>query len=612
MKITENKKFLCQIILPENPTLREKFAADELKKYIQKISCAEFGEMSGCEKRILIGGPERNKAAKEIITKEKFNEIVPGPEGFLIYSKENVLLLAGSNDAMERGTVYAVYEFLERFLGCSLAVYSKQGVDAGEFIPQTDIIEIKDINYVKSCADVPYRTAIVQYDSWVSDPNHELNGQFISWLCKNRYNRILTWASIYEGYKINGMLEEANKRGIVFSVGHHESTQLFLPPEGNKYFPEKYYETHPEYYKLLPDGTRHFMKKGDYNGQFILCARNEEGIKTVAKNIISWLEKNPQADTICLWPNDGNSTYCMCSECQKYSKTANYTYFVDSVARLVNSVKPQVKIDQIAYGDILDCESEKISSSVIIDEATWHSCGLRKVGKPDGSCLNGTVYEDVILKWKNSGAEVVYYDYLMGNYGAFQKWMPVADEMQAICKRFCEKGIKGLGTQFETFNMWNNVFNYYTYGRTAYDTALSLADNMERFCKIFGSASEIIKEIILYGENIVDGQCDIEKSSTYLIKNIDLSKVYTLYEKALETAETKLARNNVRLMRMVFRYSHLKVEKDQNPENDNGEIYYMSEKFNSYLSGKEGYGIAICDKDCIKGNFEPDYWYAFE
>ena len=85
-----------------------------------------------------------------------------------------------------------------------------------------------------------------------------------------------------------------------------------------------------------------------------------------------------------------------------------------------------------------------------------------------------------------------------------------------------------------------------------------------------------------------------------------------MYEKALETAETKLARNNVRLMRMVFRYSHLKVEKDQNPENDNGEIYYMSEKFNSYLSGKEGYGIAICDKDCIKGNFEPDYWYAFE
>ena len=36
-----------------------------------------------------------------------------------------------------------------------------------------------------------------------------LNEKFISWLAKNRYNRILTWADIYEGYKENGMLQEA-------------------------------------------------------------------------------------------------------------------------------------------------------------------------------------------------------------------------------------------------------------------------------------------------------------------------------------------------------------------------------------------------------------------
>ena len=44
-----------------------------------------------------------------------------------------------------------------------------------------------------------------------------------------------------------------------------------------------------------------------------------------------------------------------------------------------------------------------------------------------------------------------------------------------------------------------------------------------------------------------------------LINSIDKKKVYDLYEKALKNAKTKRARNNVRLMRMVFRYSDLEV-----------------------------------------------------
>ncbi len=186
------------------------------------------------------------------MSQEEFESKVPGPEGFIIYSDEHTLWLSGSSKnglEMERGTVYAVYELLERFCGCSLSAYIKEGVEGGEFVPKISKIEISNTTYIKKCADIPYRTAIAQYNVWVGNPNHPLNEKFMSLLSKNRYNRILTWASIYEGYKENGMIEEAQKRGILFSVGHHESIKLFLPPEGNKYFPEKYYETHPEFYK---------------------------------------------------------------------------------------------------------------------------------------------------------------------------------------------------------------------------------------------------------------------------------------------------------------------------------------------------------------------------
>ena len=53
MKIIENKKCVCSIILPENPTAREKFAADELCCYIEKISGVKPGFGGDFENKII-------------------------------------------------------------------------------------------------------------------------------------------------------------------------------------------------------------------------------------------------------------------------------------------------------------------------------------------------------------------------------------------------------------------------------------------------------------------------------------------------------------------------------------------------------------------------------
>lgn len=624
MKITVNGAADCCVAVPENATKRELFAANELISYIEKISGATLGTNNEFENKIIIGGPARNREAAKLMSESEFNKNVSGAEGFIISVTDNTILLAGSDCGgdFERGTIYAVYEFLERFLGCSLSVFSNSKIEAGEFIPKNSSIDVEETVYIKEKADLPYRTAIVQYDVWVGNPNHPLNDRFISWLAKNRYNRILTWSGVYEGFKKNGMLEEAEKRGIMFSVGHHEAINMLLPPEGNGYFEEPYAKTHPEYYKLLPDGSRYKVSDGDYTGQLILCMRNEKLIKQMSENIIKWSDENPLVDVICLWPQDGCHDQCECEECKKYSKSANYAYFVNEIAENVRKVKPGVKIDKIAYVDLLSCDIEKISPSVIVDEAVWFDSGIRHIGKPDGSCLGGTEYEDVLLKWKGAGAEVVYYDYFMGTYSCRQKWMPVADEMQAICTRLCEKGISGLGTQLETFNLWNHIFNFYTYGRTAYDISLSFDNNLERFCRIFGEGAKYIAEIIRYGEGIIDGQASIDKASIYLMEHIDKEHIYNLYEKALEAAQGAVARNNIRLMRMVFRYSDLEFNNPRYTDEDtgiisnaadtNGELWYMYDKFDSFKSGKEGYAIAIAVKKTTEKEFVPDKWYIFE
>lgn len=620
LKLVENGKAAACIVLPHDATPCERFAAEELRRCVRKISGATLPYDGTLSYRIFIGSPKRHGALCRIMTADDFQKNAPGPEGMMIFADRQQLMLAGSDDSHERGTVYAVYEFLERFLGCSFAAYAGSSLDAGEIVPKTDTIILSDIFYTKSHGDVPYRAAIMQYSVWAANADHALNLPFIDWLAKNRYNRIVTWASVYEDFKENGMAAAAAARGIDFSVGHHEAMRLFLPPTGNRYFAEHYFETHPEYYKLCKDGTRYRMRDGEFLGQLTLCMRNEDGIRQFAANVITWARKNPQADVIMLWPGDDADDGCCCALCRQHDKNENYTYFVNRVADIVNRALPHLRFDRIAYMDLYHCDGQQTGANVIVDEAVWIDGRMRHVGNPDGSGYADTVFEKELLLWKQTGARVVYYDYFMGNYNAKQRYVPLADELQAVCKRFVEKGIDGLGTQFEVYNLWNNILNYYTYGRTAYDTALSLSDCLSRFCRLFGNGGDAVRKTLLLCEQTVNGQAEIAEAGIYLMEHVDKESVYALFDEALAAAKENRERNNIRLLRMAFRYSDLEVA-NRPPQNQNGrltdsmdaqgELWYMHTHFDSFTSGNEGAGIAVPVLPCDTA-FVPNTWYQFE
>lgn len=630
-----HSKSQVQIVLPSAATLREEFAASEISKYFSGIfgissSTLTTAPDGAADAVFVIGGPERNAYAKKYISEADFKERVPGPEGFLIQSLDCcTVLIAGSSwneGECERGTVYAVYEFLERFLGCSLSAYSNPGFDAGEYIPRLNDVSLDGIYYAKPRADLPYRTAIVQYSNKAAPEfaDSKLNVPFFDWLVKNRYNRILTWASIYEVYKETGMVREAERRGIRFSVGHHESSRLFLPAEGNKYFSEHYYKTHPEYYKLLENGERFY--NNTHTGQWVYCSRNGGAIKELAKNISLWLAENPTVDVIALWPNDGVSDQCCCPACKPFSKTENYCYFANEVIKLVKKSCPHIKFDMLVYVDLWECpKGLRLDSSVIIDESTWCKEGLRTVGKPDGSCINGTSYEQNLMKWKEAGAEVVYYDYYMGGYGLRQRWIPMSDEIQQIWQNFIEKGISGAGTQIECFNLWNHLFNFCCFGRTGYDTRLSLEDNLNVIKRLFGEGGDEICEIVMTLEDVLNGQARVNDCGHYLMEHVNKEEIYTKFEKAISLAKTQRARNNIRLLRMVFRYSDLETREPlASPLNEEfnvietgyddptGELGAMSD-FDSFRNNDPGFAITIPLKSKNHGKYRSDdKWYCFE
>lgn len=624
-----NEQDFC-IVIPTKASPREEFAAEELHKYIRKLCGADLIILCDCDEsqfrknKLLIGSPGRNRISAQLIDSDEFGRICPGPEGIFLKSFDSeTVLIAGSEGDLERGTVYAVYELLERYLGASLAAFSHPDTEAGELVPQCDCLDLSDIDYIKPACSLPYRTAIVQYADAAGDCNRGLNLPFLDWLCKNRYNRILTWARCYEDLKRLGILTEAERRGIRFTVGHHDSSKLFLPPHGNEYFPEHYYETHPDYYKLLDDGTRY--EDTSHTGQWVFCSRSNGLVETLGDNIIYWIEKNPLVDVIAFWPNDGIHPQCACTQCASYSKVENYTYVLNAVAKRVSHVFPQVKIDILAYTDLFECPKDvKLEKSLMIDESTWHESGLRAAGKPDGSCLIGTLFESNLLKWHKAGADVVFYDYYMGVYPARQRYFPIADELQAIFRSFEKTGISGSGTQIECFNLWNHLFNFYCFARTAYDTELSMDDHLARFCLLFGKGAGEIREIIQYAEAMMDGQEPIDTAGLWLIKHIDKAKVYALYEKALDKADTPLTRNNIRLMRMAFRYTDLEHTlrspdardmEDYRSVNEytdeSGELQKMCE-FDSFWKNNPGFGIDIPAKAVNQAQYPKDYWYQFD
>jgi hypothetical protein len=622
MLIVKNKKAECSIVLPKNPSEIELFASEELISYVEKISNAKLCNAREFENKIYVGALDSFYDNAFLSSLIEDNKIEICGEGFFILVTEEAVCLIGAS-SRNSSTLYAVYEFLERYLGLSLSAYGNSNVTVGEFIPNSDTIFIQPDFYVKKKEDLSYRTAIVQYDNWLGNPDHKLNSAFISWLSKNRYNRILTWSGIYEGYKKNGVLREAEKRGIKFSVGHHEAFNTFLPPFGNEYFSEKYRETHPEYFKLMENGERYKFSEGDFSEQLTLCMRNEDMIAEFSKNVTEWLSKNPSVDVICLWPQDGMYQGCTCPKCSKYSKSENYTYFVNEVATKVNEKIQGIKIDRIVYMDLTDCDSKSVSSSVIADCSVWLSDGLRYVGSKSGdTSYRDSASEKILLNWKDHGATAVYYDYLMGIYASRQRWIPMAKEIPYATARMKNLGIFGLGTQVEPFNIWNNLFNFFTYGRSAYDTSLTFLDCLERFSSLFGEGSEDVKEIILASEKILDGTQALDLAADYFINKIDKEFVYRKFDEALEHAKTPLARNNVRLLRMVFRYSDLETnsprvdevchEKYSRAADENGELHYMHTHFDSYISAKEGYGIAIPTVFTSDRGYKSSVWYDFE
>lgn len=165
--------------------------------------------------------------------------------------------------------------------------------------------------------------------------------------------------------------------------------------------------------------------------------------------------------------------------------------------------------------------------------------------------------------------------------------------------------------------------NLYTFGRTAYDASLSFEDNLLALCRLFGEGAEFVMQAVRRMEEALDGEAIIGFAGKYMIEHVDKACIYGLFEKALAVAAQRTERNNIRLLRMAFRYSELETADPSNArrieatrfqeyDDPSGELAYMAVHFDSFFHNNSQYGIAFPVTNTDTRSFVPNQWYCFE
>ncbi|MEO5997744.1 MAG: DUF4838 domain-containing protein [Chitinophagaceae bacterium] len=259
-------KSTYRIIIPQKATVIEIQAAKVFQDYIRRISGAvlpiEADNESPIANEILIGNVSRPELKDVPLEKLK-------QDGLYVSNRNKKLVITGGTG---KGTLYGVYTFLEKYLGC------RKYSSAVTYVPKKKTIVLHAINDMEVPA-VTYREDFYpdaydpEYMDW-----HKLDSHY------GKYNTNNEWGS------------------FVHTMDDLISTKEY----GNE---------HPEYFSFY-DGQRHPGQRLNGQPEAQPCLSNPEVFEIVCKNLLSNIQKNPAAMYWSVSQND-NINYCRCPDCTK-------------------------------------------------------------------------------------------------------------------------------------------------------------------------------------------------------------------------------------------------------------------------------------------------------
>jgi len=288
------------VLVAADATGSEKYAASELATFLTQATGTTINIVSKAERgavRLLVG----EKAAR--LADRRFRALGLGEEGFVIRTVGNDLILAGGRP---RGTLYAVYTFLEDEVGC------RWWSTKVSTIPKRPTLTVADLD-IRFVPQLEYRESF-----WFD----ALDGD---WAARNKCN--------------------GNSDRLDAKHGGRHTYEGFVHTFYGRIPPGRYFKDHPEWFSEINGKRTH------ENAQ--LCLTNEERRRERVKNLKARLRANPAATIASGSQNDCHGN-CQCAKCaaidrEEGSPSGSLLRFVNAVAEAIEHDFPNVARDTLAY-----------------------------------------------------------------------------------------------------------------------------------------------------------------------------------------------------------------------------------------------------------------------
>ena len=288
------------IVISADATESEQHAANELADFLRQITGTKFeiqAHPTAGKSRLLVGPG----AAKLAMSDFSIDGL--GSDGIIIRTVGDDLILAGGRP---RGTLYAVYTFLEEHVGCR---WWSSKVSS---IPIKPTLEIGTLN-IRYVPPLEYRESF-WFDAFNGD-----------WAVRNKSNG-------------NSVRVDDKRGGKHIYEGFVHTFFPLIPPK-------KYFGDHPEWFSEIKGKRSHERTQ--------LCLTNEEMRKELIKNLKERLRNNPAATIASVSQNDWRGN-CQCSKCAAIEKEEGspaglMLRFVNAVAGEIEDEFPNVAISTLAY-----------------------------------------------------------------------------------------------------------------------------------------------------------------------------------------------------------------------------------------------------------------------
>lgn len=396
--IVEHGKSPYQIVTAAKPSAAERYAAEELQRYFEKMTGAKLpivaDDQARNEEEIVLGSATLPAAAA------KPQEVAkPGLDGFTLQTAGKRLVISGNGP---RAALYGVYALLEDQLG--VRWYTPDF----EHVPKQDYIKLGELNISETPA-LEYREVYwSEFQNADFAARHRLNG--------NSY-------PLAE--------KHGGRMAIYFPFVH--SLDMLVPPE--------IYEKHPEYFPLI-EGKR---KKGYVQR----CLTNPDVLRLSTENVLKWIKEHPEANIISVSQNDTFNN-CQCPSCKAIddaegTPAGSLFKFVNAIAEAVEKEHPNVRIDTLAYQYTrTPPKTIRPHKNVIVRLCSIECC----FAHPFDNCSakeNGRFVDD-IKAWEPVAPLLYVWDYTT-NFGQYQQPFPNFGVLQPNVQFFVKHGVKGLFEQ---------------------------------------------------------------------------------------------------------------------------------------------------------------------